>query len=196
MIGMTIAVKKDLARLKKLEPKNFNKTLKSVLKTAVLMWHTKYLPRHFTRQAYALYPDKYPGQFHVKKSPGMPLVRSGTLRDRLLSKSSIAHISSTSTRATIRMNFGRPPQYTPEQMKKMIFAIMRKTGQSYKQAQKQAYSGAGYGFKAAMAGMITAMHPGEVREICEFVRDAMYAALGHSTATAWGHVPYREASNA
>lgn len=193
MIGLTIEVKKDLERLKKLEPRHFNETLKKVLKTAILVWHQKYLPRHFTRQAYALYPDQYPGQFHVKKAPGMPLVRSGTLRDRLLSTSSISHISSTSTRATIKMNFGRPQQYTPEQMKKTIFAIMRRTGKSYKQAQNEAYSGAGYGNKAAMAGMIEAMHPGEIREICEFIRDAMYAALRHSTVTAWGRIRYVDA---
>lgn len=190
MFAITVQVKQDLDRLRKLSPAGFTDLVKDAMRNAALFWHTYFLPWHFTRDAYSRYPKEYPGTFKMKKPPGIPLVESGNLRDTLVKTSSIARLSATSNHVHMELRYGRPAKYSPEKMARKVRAIMREKGCDRRTAENMAYSNAGYSHRARFEAMVTAMRPDEIRKISNFIRGLVLASLGGKARTAWGNVPY------
>ena len=126
--------------------RELNKDMKKMLKKTLLYWHMRFAPKHFSREAYVLYPSQYPGPGRKHKRKGeAPLVKTGTLRGRVLARKSIYDLKGTSTRARLVLKFGRPSGMSKSELEDAIRTEMRKLNISYKAAERKVYAKAGYG---------------------------------------------------
>ena len=126
--------------------RELNKDMKVILKKTLLHWHDKFAPKHFTRQAYVLYPTEYmTTKGKKKRAPYEPLVKHGNLKDRVLSRKSLAEVRGTAKRARLVLKFGRPKGMSEKELKAAVFIEMKARNISYKQAERRVYSKAGYG---------------------------------------------------
>jgi len=154
--------------------------VKQSLRVGLEEWHKRFLPIHFTRAAYSRYGRAYP----KPKRHGDPFVESGTLRDRMLAASQRKNIRGTSRTMTLRMKFGRPPQYeNPEHVRRQILATMMRDNLTWEEAKQRVWSRAGYHpiTKARVDKGLHAMHGGEAtaivararRETVKLIKEAM-----------------------
>ena len=153
--------------------RELNKDFKMGLKRVLIMWHDNFAQRHFYRQAYSLYPNEYPGAGHKIKRKGLPLVMKGDFRRRMLQRKSVNDIRGTSKKARMVLKFGRPSGMSKEEMRAATFIEMRKRNITFKQAERQVYSNAGYGkdnvklFKSRLE----AMNDQEVDRMAKYLED-------------------------
>ena len=147
---------------------------KTGLKKVGEIWVKEYLPKHFKRAGYGAYP----GVYNVRKRRGDPLVKTGSLRDRLLNNDGVT-ITSTSKKVTVTMKFGRPPGMTPEDMRQNALILMAKTGVDFKTALRRVFATAGYNreTKELFQRALTAINSREERELAELYRDHLLDAI-------------------
>jgi hypothetical protein len=175
MMVYDVKIKQDIDRLRKMQPKGFNALLKQALQAAALEWHRLYAPTHFTRTAYSKYGQAY----DKPKRKGLPMVETGALRERVLKSRTAADVAGTSKRVYIKFHFGRPAQYTEEEIQRRILKMMKFKHCTYKQAQARVYSTAGYSqtAKAKFLRQIPALHQSEVNHLGKFIREHLVAEL-------------------
>lgn len=123
--------------------RKLNGILKSVNHAVLWTWAQKFLPKHFTREAYARYPEAYPKQ----KKRGDPMVRSGTLRTRVLKQAERPlNIRANARGASLMLKFGRPKGMTKATLLAATSVEMNlHPGMDFKTAQRRVYSRAGFG---------------------------------------------------
>jgi len=167
-----ILYRDDLERAGILPARKFAGVFGRAAKKGMAWWHEKKLARHFTRGAYSLYPGAYP----KPKRKGLPLVKSGTLRRRILSSRQRQNIRGTAKRTTLIMRYGRPRQFTKKLLEEAILVRMGLENLSWQQAANKVYAQAGYGERnrQIFQDAITATTNAEATEIAEKVRDFYY----------------------
>ena len=171
MLALTISMVQDIRALTTFSKRGFNAIMKKVLMGTATMWHTRYAKKHFQRPAFSWYAEF--SAIHAKKK-GQPLVVTGTLRGRILRarKPDTREMSATSTRATLRFPFGRPPVFSEEESQKKIAMLMKYQRKTKKQAECEVYR-VGYSDKAkrTFQSLIIAVAPNEIREMKKYIKD-------------------------
>jgi hypothetical protein len=187
--AMRIDFESSLARLdSKYRLRGAKKMIKAGLFDTARDWQEKMLPRHFTRKAPGLY--RY-GRKKIRRG-GVPLVETGTLRDRASMRSHM-RITGTSKRVTLTFAYGRPPHMTAEFLEKCIWAYIaerhgvdayRHSGKNarerlWQQARSAVYSRAGYGTKnrKRFQDWLTRVHSSEPRRLAKNAERRMAKAL-------------------
>jgi hypothetical protein len=180
MFPMKITIVDDLAQAGLVPKRQFNGIFARSLKAGMAFWHGKHLPGHFERSALVKYSGHYPGK---KVIPGFlrpgkkkPLVRSGTLRRRVLSKKQLANIRGTSKGVSMTLHYGRPKALTKKLLRRSILIMMHVEKLTYEQASQRVFSKAGYGARnaAIFQDALTATTEREGEEIAEAIRDAFF----------------------
>ncbi len=178
MIAIKATMKRDIQAATGLSVRNFNRAFKVALRKGVLFWHQKFAKKHFQRPAFAYYPE------YTALNPGgpkkQPLVDTGTLRGRVLAPKSDADISGSSNRVSLTMRYGRPPQYTEEELKLRIAKKMKSERITWKQAEAKVYAGAGYSpaAKRLFNTLIPATNQGEEKQIVKYLTRETLAETG------------------
>ena len=175
----TFEMREDLRKVSGLSAREFNRRMKTAMRRTILFWHEKFAPKHFQRPAHSWYPEY---SALVMKRRGRPLVESGSLRGRVLARRGEAEVSGTSTKATLRMPFGRPPKMTKEEIAKRIGVEMATKRVDYKTAERRVYSTAGYSahVRGLFERLMPAVNTGEVQKLREFLRDQIANAMNET----------------
>ena len=123
-----------------------NELLRQVWKETIHYWGKTFLPRHFTRTAYSLYPENYP---KPKPGRGEPLVRTGTLRARVKKQGlSYKSVNVTTKGGYMQLQYGRPKGFDERSIKAAIaIKWAENPGMSYKAVERMVRSRSGYGKK-------------------------------------------------
>jgi len=153
---------------RKVVARAMSKPFKKGYKAAAFFWYKNFLPRHFTRSAYGFYR----GAYLVRKRKGAPMVKTGTLRDRV-TKLSHAKITSTGNGARIRIPYGRPSGMDKDEMRAKTLRLMKKRRISFEQAQQIVFNNAGFSraAKESFQRDMTATNQKEEKAMAETLRD-------------------------
>lgn len=177
MFPIVTKLREDRKKLTGLTAREFNRRLKWALRLTMGHWHRTYAPLHFKRVAYARYPEDYRQK---KKAPAKPLVETGSLRGRILSK---IEIRGTSRRMSGAMRYGRPGQATEDLLRRRAFIEMKlHPGITHKQAQRRVYSNLGYSakMKRVFQRQIASVNPQEEKAMAGMVEDLMTQQMNKS----------------
>jgi len=136
MIALNPELFLDTALIEIFKPRFLKRILKASLAKNLKRWHEEILPGHFRRRAY----DKYRSQYGSKKKKGRPMVVTGQLERSVTGN---INITSTSNRATGRVNFGRPKTLTKRQIKGRAIALRDRENITFQQAERRIYASQG-----------------------------------------------------
>jgi hypothetical protein len=176
MISLNISFYMNEEQVEAMQKRGFRPLVKEALAEGLVDHHKRFMARHFERRAYGLYKGHYPKR---KGGDKKPLVVSGSLRRHVLRKKTRAHVTGTSTRATLHLKYGRPGRLTKRKLYHKTLMLMRTKGLSFKDAQREAYRNAGYNqaTKAKIQRALDAWHQSEVNAMAKFVRDRIVAKI-------------------
>ena len=165
MITFYFEVSEDVRQHENFRARGFRRLMKAALKDNVYHWHRQFAGFHFTRHAYSRY--RYLGAYRHQKTKGEPLVETGTLRRRMVRPRSEAEITGTSTRVTLKMPMGRPPEQTDALLRKRIIMAIREKHMSWRQAERYVMRRTGYSKKGREMAQthIPLVAGGEVRHL-------------------------------
>ena len=155
-------------------PAAFNRLWKETMMDGLKFWHAEFLPRHFTREAYNLYGSEYP---KPKRPPSKPLVRSGTLRDRLCGKQQLKNIMGTARGVSLKLQYGRPKGLAwmadKDKLDNKIYAVMAVMHTDYKTARNYLFRNAGFHpyAKDVFAKALQAINEAEERAIANYMQE-------------------------
>lgn len=154
----------------------FGKEWQKAMRKGLIYWHGKYAPRHFDKSAYRRYPMAY-GRL-VRKEKGEPLVQSGSLRGRVVSRLRASNIKSTSKMARLTIPLGEPGKLKEEDITRRAAVLKSKNGAPWKAALRQARNQAKRGYssesKHLLNDAISEFNPQEEREMAQEMRRHMY----------------------
>jgi len=129
--------------------------IKKKLKSKILpkvadTWIERFLPKHFTREAYSRYPGIH--EF-IKRGIAKPLVDTGNLRKNILSGQNIK-IRPKSNRVDIKMLYGRPVEFNFSRIDKFAEMISAQRGITIQDARRAVFkwkaSKGGYDLKTKL----------------------------------------------
>ena len=174
MYVLTTTIRENPMLNKLMTRRGFTKTLKYVLKLAMVEYHRRFVKRHFERKAYSLYglanitnaPKKW------KQRKGRPMLQSGTMRRRILKSKSLSDVRGTSHRVRMKMRYGRPPRRWNEndpKIKGMIFSLMHKHKIGYDAARAKFYSAWGYRQSKQFQAAFRKPHQSEINALRKFI---------------------------
>jgi hypothetical protein len=141
-IRIQIDIIDRMQNMKNFRKRGMNGIIKRSLVAATLYWHRTYAKLHFQREGVERYGLK------PNRKTGLPLVLTGNLRRRILQHKTRADVSGTSKGVRLRMRYGRPPAWSDENVRELIFYEMRDRNISYAQAAVRVRSMVGYNQKA------------------------------------------------
>ena len=181
MLPLKITIVDDLAQAGIVPKRQFNGMFARSLKAGMAFWHATIMPGHFERAAYAKYRGAYPKEKGISQraegsGKGKPLVSSGTLRRRVLSKKQLSNIRGTSKGVTMDLHYGRPKRMTKKVLREAIVIAMATDNLTYKQARQRVFSRAGYGARnaAIFQEALTVTTDTEGNQIAEAIKNAFF----------------------
>ncbi len=145
MLKLTVESSKQNLLNKGVKEKAVRAIIRKAMKEVALKVLKKFIPIHFTRNAYVKYRAIWPQKLH-KKAPNRPLFRTGKLQRNIM-RSAKARALTGQMNVRLVMQMGRPARYTDKFLRDAVFATMKKFGFDYKEAQRIVFSTFAFGAK-------------------------------------------------